>query len=450
MPAVPNSPAQPPASQHREIIALAGPAFLTLVAEPLFLLADSAIVGHLGTVELAALGVAGTVVTTLVGLCVFLAYGTTAAVARRVGAGDSTGACQLGIDGMWLAIGIGVALVVVSEATLPWMVGPFGAGPTVAADAVRYLRVSTFGVPGLLVGLAATGILRGFADTRTPLVVAVVTQTLNVAANLVLVYGIGSWAGLGLVGSAVGTLISQTVGGLMFAAVVVAFARRHGVGLAPHAIGVRAAGRASAPLFVRTLTLRVALLMTALVASGFGPAALAAHQVAMNVWNLLALALDAVAIAAQTLTGQSLGAGDAAHTRRVTNAMVRWGIGAGVILGLLALAGHRVIPMLFTTDPVVRNLLAGVLVIAAVWQPVSGVVFVLDGVLIGAGDTVYLAWAGVVTLVAFVPLALLVWISAAGLNWLWWAFGAFMLARLVTLAWRARGERWLRLGAQPR
>ena len=436
-----------PASDRRAILALAWPAFLTLVAEPLFLLADSAIVGHLGTVELAALGVAGAVVTTLVGLCIFLAYGTTAAVARRVGAGDPTGACALGVDGMWLAVGVGLGLLVLVQATAPWLVGPFGAGPQVAEDATVYLRVSVFGIPGLLVGLAATGVLRGFADTRTPLIVAVVTQTLNALANVVLVYGIGAWPGLGLVGSATGTLISQTLGGVLFTIVVVRLARRHQVGLRPDLGGVLTAGRASVPLLVRTLTLRVALLMTTLVASGFGPAALAAHQVAFNVWNLLALALDAVAIAAQTLTGQTLGAGDADHTRRVTRVMIHWGIGAGVLLGLLVLAGHRLVPVLFTTDPAVRRLLAGVLLIAAVWQPVCGMVFVLDGVLIGAGDTTYLAWAGAATLLVFVPLALLVWRYSAGLTWLWWAYGAFMLARMVTLWWRARGDRWLRLGA---
>jgi putative MATE family efflux protein len=437
----------PAVSYSRQILHLAIPAFLTLVAEPLFLLGDSAIVGHLGTPQLAALGVAGTIVTTIVGLCVFLAYGTTAAVARSVGAGDRRRALHLGVDGMWLAVLVGVVSVVILEVAAQWVVEPFGAGADVAADALGYIRIAAFGVPALLVVLASTGVLRGFADTRTPLVVTVITQLLNIGANLLLVYGIGSWNGLGLRGSALGTVIAQTLGAIAFAGVVVRLARRHDVSLRPDLPGVRAAGATSVPLIIRTLTLRIALLSTVLVASGFGPAALAAHQVAMNVWNLLALALDAVAIAAQTITGQSLGAGDSSDTRAVTRTMLKWGVGAGIVLGLLLLAGHRVIPALFTPDPAVRSALATVLLIAAVWQPVNGVVFVLDGVLIGAGDARYLAVAGLITLVVFVPLLLLVWRFDAGLPWLWWAYGAFMLARMATLLYRERGDTWLRLGA---
>lgn len=437
----------PAVSYHRQILHLAIPAFLTLVAEPLFLLGDSAIVGHLGTTQLAALGVAGTVVTTIVGLCVFLAYGTTAAVARAVGAGDRRRGLKLGIDGMWLAVAVGLVSVLVLEVNAQWLVEPFGAGPDVAENALVYIRIAAFGVPALLVVLASTGILRGFADTRTPLVVTVITQLLNIGANLLLVYGIGSWNGLGLRGSALGTVIAQTLGAIAFAGVVVRLARRHRVSLRPDLAGVRASGATSVPLIIRTLTLRVALLSTVLVASGFGPAPLAAHQVAMNVWNLLALALDAVAIAAQTITGQSLGAGDSSHTRAVTQTMLKWGIAAGIVLGILLLAGHRVIPALFTTDPAVRSGIATVLLIAAVWQPVNGVVFVLDGVLIGAGDARYLALAGVLTLLVFIPLLVVVWRFDGGLAWLWWAYGVFMLARMATLLHRQHGDAWLRMGA---
>jgi Na+-driven multidrug efflux pump len=170
--------------------------------------------------------------------------------------------------------------------------------------------------------------------------------------------------------------------------------------------------------------------------------------VAANIWGLLALALDAIAIAAQTLTGQALGAGDAMRVRALTRLMTRWGAGAGLALGLLLLAGHRVLPTLFSTDPAVRALLATVLLVQAFWQPVNGVVFVLDGVLIGAGDARYLALAGLMTLAVFVPLALVVWHTQAGLTWLWWSFGGFMAARLATLLLRAQGTSWMRLGAR--
>ena len=435
-------------SPARQIAALAVPAFATLIAEPLFLLVDSAIVGHLGVDELAALGIAGAVLATVVGLAIFLAYGTTAAVARRVGAGDPGGAARYGVDGCWLALGVGAVAVVILVAGGPWLVSGFDATEAVAGPAAGYLRIAAFGLPALLVGMAATGMLRGVADTRTPLAIAVAMQSVNALLNLVLVYGIGGWDGLGLPGSALGTVLAQWLAGFAYLAVMVRLARRAGTSLAPDLPGVLQAAQASAPLIVRTVTLRIALLVTVLVAAAVSPAAIAAHQVATNIWGLLALALDAIAIAAQTLTGQALGAGDAAAARALTRLMTWWGAGAGVILGLLLLAGHQVFPALFSPDPAVRALIATVLLVQAVWQPVNGVVFVLDGVLIGAGDARYLAVAGVITLGVFVPLALVVWHTQAGLIWLWWSFGAFMAARFATLVLRAIGTSWMRLGAR--
>jgi MATE family, multidrug efflux pump len=436
-----------PASPARQILSLAVPAFATLIAEPLFLLVDSAIVGHLGVDELAALGIAGAVLGTVVGLAIFLAYGTTAAVARRIGAGDPTGAASYGVDGCWLALVVGAVAVAILLSAAGTIVGVFGADAHVAELATGYLRIATLGLPALLLGMAATGMLRGLADTKTPLVIAVAMQGLNALLNLLLVYGIGDWPGFGLAGSAIGTATAQWLAGIAYLAVMVRLARRQRVSLAPDLPGVLQAATASGPLVVRTLTLRAALLITVIVASTISPAALAAHQVATNIWGLLALALDAIAIAAQTLTGHALGAGDAVRTRALTTLMTWWGLVAGVVLGLLLLAGHRVLPALFTPDLQVQDLLATVLLVQAVWQPVNGVVFVLDGVLIGAGDARYLAIAGVITLLVFVPLAALVWRAEAGLVWLWWAFGAFMTARLVTLVVRAHGTSWMRLGA---
>lgn len=436
------------ASPARQIGALAVPAFATLIAEPLFLLVDSAIVGHLGVDQLAALGIAGAVLSTVVGLAIFLAYGTTAAVARRVGAGDAGGAARYGVDGCWLALAVGAVAIAILVAGASPLVGAFDASASVAQLAAGYLRFAALGLPALLVGMAATGMLRGVADTRTPLAIAVAMQSVNALLNLMLVYGVGGWDGLGLTGSAVGTAIAQWLAGLAYLVVMVRTARRAGTSLAPDLPGVLQAAQASVPLIVRTLTLRIALLVTVVVAAAQSPAAIAAHQVAANIWGLLALALDAIAIAAQTLTGQALGAGDALRARALTRLMTWWGAGAGLVLGLLLLAGHRVVPALFTPDPDVRALLATVLLVQAVWQPVNGIVFVLDGVLIGAGDARYLAVAGVATLALFMPLALVVWHTEAGLTWLWWSFGAFMAARFATLLLRARGTSWMRLGAR--
>jgi putative MATE family efflux protein len=419
------------------------PAFGALVAEPLFLLADSAIVGHLGTPQLAGLGVAGALLATSVSVCVFLAYGTTAAVARRVGAGDLRAAIAQGVDGVWLALGLGCLLAAALAAAAGPLVDAFGTSDAATPYALTYLRVSALGLPAMLSVLAATGVLRGLQDTVTPLVVATLGAVANIALNLVLVYP----AGLGIAGSALGTVLAQTGMAAAFLTVVVRGARREHAPLRPDLPGIRAAAHAGVPLIVRTLTLRAALLLATYVAAAAGTVAVAAHQVAFTIWLFLSLMLDAVAIAGQAIVGRYLGASDVDGTRAATRRMVEWGVGAGIVLGVVLLALRAVFVPLFTEDPAVRELLGSVLVVAAVAQPVCGVVFALDGVLIGAGDGRYLALAGVITLACFTPLALLVLATDGGLVWLWWAFNAFMLARLVTLVTRWRGETWLVTGA---
>ena len=432
----------------REILRLAVPAFGALVAEPLFLLADSAVVGRLGTAPLAGLGIAGAVLTSAIGVFVFLAYGTTAAVARRVGAGDLRAAVADGVDGMWLALGIGVVVAAVGFVAAPGAVAAFDPSSDVAGQAVTYLRWSLPGLPAMLVVLAASGVLRGLQDTRTPLVVAAAGALANVGLNVWLVHGVG----MGIAGSALGTVIAQVAMAAAFVTVVARAARRTGAALSPDLRGVRRVGRVGVPLLVRTLTLRAALLVTTYVAVAQGDRALAAHHVAMTVWGALALALDAVAIAGQALTGKALGAGDADGAREATRRMLVWGVGSGVVLGVLLLAGRSLLVPLFSTDPGVQEALAAALVVVALAQPLSGWVFVLDGVLIGAGDGRYLAVAGVLTLVAYLPLAGLVLVApvagTAGLVWLWVSFGVgFMLARAVTLGLRERSGAWLVVGA---
>ncbi len=427
----------------REILRLAVPAFGALVAEPLFLLADSAIVGHLGTPQLAGVAIAGGLLATAISLCVFLAYGTTASVARRVGAGDLRAAVAQGVDGIWLALGLGALLAAAGLLAAEPLVAAFDPSAAVTEHALTYLRVSLPGLPAMLVVLAATGVLRGLQDTRTPLVVAATGAVVNVVLNVVLVYGLD----LGVAGSALGTVLAQFGMAAAFVAVVLRGARRHHAPLRPDLPGIRAAASAGVPLVVRTATLRAALLLTTYVATSIGTAAVAAHQVAFTIWLFLSLALDAVAIAGQAIVGRYLGAGDAEGARSATRRMVEWGAAAGVLLGLVVVALRALYVPFFTADADVRELLTSVLVVAALCQPVCGVVFALDGVLIGAGDGRYLAWAGVLTLATYVPLALLVQAADGGLVALWWAFNAFMLARLVTLVVRWRGDRWLVTGA---
>jgi putative MATE family efflux protein len=429
--------------QDREILRLALPAFGALVAEPLFLLADSAIVGRLGTVPLGGLGVASQALTTLVGMSIFLAYGTTAAVARQLGAGQRQAAIRQGIDGLWLAAAIGLAVLAAGWPLAPRIVAAFGGTAAVSQQAVIYLRISLLGAPSMLAVLAATGVLRGLQDTRTPLLVAVAANALNVALNATFVLGL-HW---GIAGSAWGTVIAQTATCAAYLLVVARGAQRAGVGIGPDLAGLRSAAFAGASLVLRTLALQAVLVLMTAMAARQSDAAIAAHQVALRIWSLFVFALDAIAIAAQAITGRYLGAGDVAGARAATRRMIGWGAVYGAVFSLLLLAIRPALPGLFGVTPQVRSLLLAVLLVVIVQQPAAGVVFVLDGVLIGAGDQDYLALAGIATLAVFGAAALVVVASGAGLVALWLAYTAWMLARFATLTLRVRSSRWLVTGA---
>jgi len=427
----------------REIVALAVPAFGALVAEPLFVMADSAIVGHLGTAQLAGLGVASALLTTAVSIFVFLAYATTAAVARRVGADDLQAAIRQGMDGIWLAVLLGAAVIAAVLPTAPTLVELFGASDRAAPYATTYLRISALGIPAMLVVLAATGVLRGLQDTKTPLRVAIAGFVANGALNAGLVYG----ADLGIAGSAWGTVIAQCGMAAVYLTVVVRGARRHGASLRPDATGIRTSAQAGVPLLVRTLSLRAILMIATAVAARLGDADIAAHQIILSLWSLLAFALDAIAIAGQAIIGRYLGAEDTQGARDACRRMVQWGIAVGVVLGVLVVAARPLFLPLFTSDTVVKDAALPALLVVALSQPICGVVFVLDGVLMGAGDGPYLAWAMVLTLAVFAPLALLVPALGGGLTALWVAMTLMMAVRMLTLWLRTRSGRWIVTGA---
>jgi len=409
----------------------------------LFLIADSAIVGRLGTAPLGSLGVAAQALTALVNVSIFLAYGTTAAVARQLGAGNRQAAIRQGIDGIWLAGAIGVAVLSVGLPLARPIVVAFGASPAVTAGAITYLRISLLAAPAMLVVLAGTGILRGLQNTRTPLLVSVIANIVNVALNATFVLGL-RW---GIAGSAWGTVIAQYGAAAAYLAMVAAGARRAGVRLGVDVPGLKAAARTGAALVLRTLALQVVLIAATAIAARSGNAAIAAHQVAFRIWTLLAFALDAIAIAGQAITGKYLGAGDVEGARAATTRMIRWGAGCGVAFGLATLAARPWLPALFAAAPPVAHLMLVVLLVVAAGQPVAGVVFVLDGVLIGAGDQNYLAVAGLISTAVFGLAAAIDIAAGGGLLGLWLALCAWLAARFVTLTWRARGSRWLVTGA---
>jgi putative MATE family efflux protein len=428
-------------SYDREILALAIPALGALAAEPLYLLADTAIVGHLGTPQLAALALAAAVLGAAVTLCNFLTYGTTAQVARLHGAGEAERAGEIAAQALWLAIAIGIVLtaaVVALADPLMALVGGHGHSADLAA---RYLRISALGLPSALIALAAQGYLRGIGDLRSPLIVVVVANIINIVLELVFVYVLG-W---GLDGSAAGTVAAQTGMGVAFTMYLLkapARTRR------PNTAQLKGLARMGGHIVVRTGSLLLAFVIAGAVLARVGDDSLGAHQIAFQVFIFLALVLDAIAIAGQVLVGRMLGAGDAAGALAAARRMLGWSLAGGCAMGLGLLATRNVLPSAFSSDSAVLDRAHELWPLFALMMPAGALVFALDGILLGAGDTRFLAYAMAFSALAvFVPITLLSLRLHWGVVGVWWGLNALMLARLVTIGVRYRGRRWVVVGA---
>jgi putative MATE family efflux protein len=426
-----------------EIGRLAIPALGTLIAEPLYVLVDTAIVGHLGTTELAGLALAATVLLTVHALLIFLAYGTTASVSRLIGAEKFDRAAHRSVQALWLAAVLGtvvVAALIVAADPLLRLLG----GKGEVFDAARlYLTVSLLGFPFMLLLLAASGSFHGRQNTRLPLIIAVTGAVLNLVIELVLIFGLG----YGLGASALATVIAQVLTGTAGLILVLRWARQVGATLGPDSTEMKDLLRAGGALVVRTAALRGSFTLSVAVSSRMGVVEVAAHQVALQVWSLLALALDSVAIAGQALTGRFLGARDALRARGAATRMIEIDVALGVGLGLVLLALRGPLASVFSNDPAVVTLTSFILIHAAVQQPVGGLVFALDGILIGAGDLAYMARSMVVAAAVFATLASVIVVQDLGMGWLWAALFVFMVVRGATLWRRWRGSAWLVLGA---
>ena len=440
-----SAPSESPRSLNRQILALALPAFGALVAEPLFVLADSAFIGHLGTLQLAGLTLGSTVIQTVVGLMVFLSYATTPAVARAFGAGDLKAAYTAGRNGLWAGLLIGTLL-----AMLGWfLTGPIlqllGGSRETLDFATEYLRPSLLGLPGMLLVLAAVGVLRGLQDTKTPLYVAGIGAVINIGLNWLFIYPLG----LGVAGSATGTSITQWGMALTLSVMVVRGARAQGISLSLEIFGVLSLIKVGSWLMLRTLAMRIALLLTVVVATGQGAENLAAYQLVFSIFNFLAFALDSLAIAAQALLGKELGArnltseSECGAVVHLKNRLIRWSLIFGIVTGFLCLPFGFFCSGLFTTDPAVAYLFAFALLVVGISQPLAAYVFILDGVLIGAQDFRYLALTAVLNLAIYLPF--LFTLGASGFIWLWITYALiYMGARALTLGLRVRSGLWVR------
>ena len=428
----------------REIWRLAWPALGALVAEPLYVLADTAIVGRIGTPQLAGLALASSILLAAHAMFIFLAYGTTAAVARLLGAGEHQRAAHQAVQSIWLALAAGVVLAAAGLLLSSWLVNTLGGDDLeVLHNALVYLRISLIGLPAMLVMLAGVGYLRGVQDTRRPFTVALGSAVGNFVLEIVLVYGFDQ----GIGASALSTVIAQTTAAIIFVWWIKQAVARHHVSLRPDPAVIRRLAIAGWDLLIRTSALRASLTVTVAIAARIGTNDLAAHQIAFEVWTVLALVLDAVAIAGQALIGLALGAGQPDRARALGRRMIGWGVASGVATGVLVLALSPVLPHVFTEDTAVIALAAFLLLHVGFSQPAAGVVFALDGVLIGAGDLRFLAVSMVGAGAVLVGGGLLVVAVGAGIGWLWAALHAWMGTRLVFMLWRFAGPAWQVTGA---
>ncbi|MGW9265470.1 MATE family efflux transporter [Gordonia terrae] len=430
-------------------------ALAVLIAPPLYLLLDLAVVGRLGGEQLAALGV-GTLVLSIVSTqLTFLSYGTTARSARRFGSGDRPGAVVEGVQASWIAVAVGILIVAVAYPCAPvvmrLLVGSSSPeSAAVAQDAAGWLRIAMFGVPLILLSMAGNGWMRGVQDTRRPVVYVVVGLSLAAVLVVGLVHGIGPFPRLGLDGSAVANVIGQGVTGMLFAVRVVREARRvpGSRAFAPDWSIIRAQLVMARDLVVRSLSFQICFVSAAAVAARFGVAQVAAHQLVLQLWEFMALFLDSLAIAAQALVGAALGAGRLGAADSVARRVTAVSVVAATAMGALFAAGATLIPRIFTSDAAVLDAVGVPWWFFVGMLPIAGVVFALDGVLLGSGDAAFLRTATLTgALVGFLPL---IWLSLVfdwGLAGVWSGLVVFMLVRLATVVWRIRSGRWRQAGA---
>ncbi|MEZ5150765.1 MATE family efflux transporter [Rhodococcus zopfii] len=428
----------------RRILRLALPALGVLAAEPLYLLFDIAVVGRLGALPLAGLAVGGLILAQVSTQLTFLSYGTTARAARFHGADRHGDAVGEGVQATWLALGVGAVVLLVGQLFAGPVAELIAGDDDIAAAAESWLRIALFGAPLILVTLAGNGWMRGVQDTARPLRYVIVGLALSAVLCPVLVHGLFGAPRWELVGSAVANVIGQTVSAALFLRALL----RAGVPLRPQRTIIGAQLRLGRDLVARSLAFQACFLSAAAVAARFGAAAVAAHQVVLQLWNFVALTLDSLAIAAQALVGAALGSADREGARRLAWRITAWSTIFAAVLALLFLLGSDLIPGLFTGDDAVLDQIGVAWWFFVAIMPAAGVVFALDGVLLGAGDAAFLRTATLLSaLLGFLPL---IWCSLVwdwGLAGIWTGLTVFIVFRMVAVVWRTLSGRWAVTGA---
>lgn len=428
----------------RDIARLAIPALGALAADPLVSMVDTVFVGRLGVVPLAALGVNTSIFAMAFVVFNFLAYGTTPLVARAVGRGDRAGAGNVVMQAFLLAVLVGGTATLLLELLAVPIVSLMGAGGELRDPALSYLRIRALAGPAVLLVTAGHGAFRGYQDTRTPLLVTLGLNLVNLVLDPLFIFGFG-W---GLEGAALATLIAQWVGALWFIYLLLR-SRSRELGIRPRLPAlseIRPFLRIGRDLALRTVALIGTLTLATAVATRVGTVQVAAHQVATQIWLLLAMTVDSLAVAAQALVAGYRGAGDEAMARRASNRLLGWGLLSGIALGSLFFLLAPVLPRLFTDEPAVLAAVAGIFPFIVAMQPLNAVVFVWDGVFIGAERFRFLASQMAFSAACAAVILFLVLPLGWGLTGVWWGIVALMLARAVTLAAAYRDPRLLSTG----
>jgi len=435
----PEPPTPAPRSRHRRILWLAVPAIGTLIADPLLGAVDTAVAGRLGSAELGALGLAVSLLAAGTWVFNFLVFGTTTTVAHAMGRGDVEAAgrrvAHASVAALVLGIIAGIAVYVLAAP----LIMAFGAVEELVDPAVSYLKVRAFGVPFLLLAYVGHGAFRGVGNTRTPLLIVVAANILNGVLDIVLVFVFG----FGLAGIAAATVAAEVASVIGFFLLI----SRAGLPLVGHGLPNREQVRdlvvVSRDLVMRTGGLVAGFLAITAAAARADADVAAAHQVIWQVFILVSFMMDGFAIAAQSMVGAALGAGDREEARATSRALIGWGVLGGAAVGVVLWAAQVPISRVFTSEPEVIAMIATAWMLASLMHILNGVVFVLDGVLMGAADFAYLrTWTIVAAVVAGVMGQVGVSMGA-GLLWLWACVGVMMAVRGASLALRIRGTRWL-------
>ncbi|WEV42669.1 MATE family efflux transporter [Bifidobacterium sp. ESL0682] len=434
---------------NRQILALAIPTFGQLIADPLFVLIDTAIVGHIGDTALAGLSIGSTVLLTVAGLCNFLAYGTTSRVGQLMGAGRKREGLETGVDGLWLALIIGVIISAAFFVGARPLCALMGAQGAVLDNAVTYLQAVIFGLPGMLLVYAANGIFRGLKKVRITLVAAVLGAALNTALDFLFIFGFN----MGIMGSGLATLIAQWFMGVYLVIPALKWSHDAGASLAPRISGITATASDGLPLFIRTLALRICMVATVVLATHMGTQVLAAYQAVNSTWNFVLNILDAIGISGQALVATEIGAKRYGRAREMTRISARAGLYGGIAVGIALIALGFVAAPMFSPNAAIQHLIVIGMIVVAIFLPIAGWMWALDGILIGAGDYKYLAVTCSIVTVVYLPLVLVLNFIDGAYNpsatvrmiLLWAVFNViFIGGRSLFNGLRARSDKWLK------